>query len=400
MSILVINSGSSSLKFAVFETSSFGTVATGKLQWRGDHAAGTSTLEFGDTKREHEVSISGYEEAVRHALQSLERENIITSEQAIEAVGHRIVHGGSLFPKSVRIDAHVKEGIRNLAEFAPLHNPPALDAIEAIEKVLTNVPNVAVFDTSFHATIGPESHVYPLPFEWYEQKQVRRYGFHGISVDYCTRRAAELLNRPATELRLVVCHLGNGCSATAVQNGKSVATTMGFTPLEGLMMGTRCGSIDPSVVVFLQTQADLSPEEVERILNHESGLLGVSGVSSDFREVEAASRDGNERAKLAIDIYAERIRMAIGALVVKMGGADAVVFTAGVGEHSASLREMACRGLECVGLQLDTKANSECQPDVNVAANDSRAKILVIHTREELLIAKETHAIVMGSSVS
>ncbi|MGF1579402.1 MAG: acetate/propionate family kinase [Gemmataceae bacterium] len=398
MSILVINSGSSSLKFAAFETPSLDTLASGKIQWRGDHVEGTSTLEFGDTKRVKQVSISGYEHAVRYALESLEAEHIINSDQPIEAVGHRIVHGGSLFPKSVYIDSSAKDGIRKLANFAPLHNPPALEAIEAIEKVLREVPNVAVFDTSFHATIGPEAHVYPLPYEWYEQRQVRRYGFHGISVDYCTRRSAELLDRPASELRLVVCHLGNGCSATAVQHGKSVATTMGFTPLEGLMMGTRCGSVDPSVVVHMQTQAGFSPQEVERVMNHESGLLGISGVSSDFREVDAASREGNARAKLAIDIYADRIRMAIGAAVVKMGGVDALIFTAGVGEHSAPLREMVCQGLDCIGIQLDSQANSECQPDVNVATKNSPAKILVLHTREELLIAKETHALLIDLS--
>jgi acetate kinase len=317
----------------------------------------------------------------------------LADHAALAAVGHRIVHGGQ-FTSSVRITPEIRARIAALADLAPLHNPPSLATLAAAEAESPTVPHVAVFDTAFHATLPPEAYTYPIPDKWTRDWGIRRFGFHGLSHAYCCRRASEVLGRPADNLRLVICHLGGGCSDSAVSGGRCVATTMGFTPLDGLMMATRSGSIDPSIVLHVQQRRGLTTQQIEAALNHESGLLGVSGISGDMRQVLAAARNGHERARLAVAIYTRRVRQAIGALTVTMGGVDALVFTAGVGEHAAEVREAVCVGLECLGLELDARANAVCRPDADVACPRSRGRILVIATREDVTMLQEVmHAL-------
>jgi acetate kinase len=393
LSVLVINAGSSSLKFGLFDAEAREALVSGLVDWTGDKQHADLVVHVGESEQVRtQFPASGQGAAVEEAVRRLTESGSALSvrEGAITAVGHRVVHGGTRFRSSVRIDQEVKAAIGELVELAPLHNPSALEAIEAAEKALPGVPQVAVFDTAFYADLPPRAYVYPLPYEWYADWGVRRFGFHGISHAYCAGRAAELLHTRASGSRIVVCHLGNGCSATAIRDGMAVATTMGFTPLEGLMMGTRPGSVDPGVLLYVQSRRGVNIDELDRTLNHRSGLLGVSGLSSDFRQVEAAAKRGEERARLALEIYADRVRAAVGSLAVTLGGIDALVFTAGVGENSASLRAAACDGLECLGLLLDPSRNAACRPDSDVAANESPARILVIHTCEELLIARET----------
>jgi acetate kinase len=312
----------------------------------------------------------------------------LPNPSTLAAVGHRVVHGGP-FTSSVRITPEIRSRIRALADLAPLHNPPSLATLAAAEEELPGVPHVAVFDTAFHATLPPEAWTYPVPAAWTRNWGIRRFGFHGLSHAFCSRRAAELLGQPAEDLRVVICHLGHGCSASAVRGGRCVDTTMGFTPLEGLMMGTRSGSIDPSIVLHVQQHHGLTADQVEAALNHESGLLGVSGISGDMRQVLDAARTGRQQAKLALAVYAHRVRQAIGALTVTMGGVDALVFTAGVGEHAAQVREVVCDGLDCLGLELDPQANAVCRPDADVSRRGSRGRILVIATREDLTMVQE-----------
>ena len=386
MSILVINAGSSSLKFGQFDAQAREALLSGSIDW----AAGDRRRAKLAVCRRHEqearsvVDVPDDRAAISCAIRAL------AEEREIKAVGHRVIHGGVEFQGAARIDDKVKATIARLAELAPLHNPPALEAIKATEAALPGVPQVAVFDTAFFARLPQRAYIFPLPYEWYEQWGVRRFGFHGISNAYCAARAAELLGRSQSELRIVTCHLGGGCSATAVRGGLPVMTTMGFTPLAGLMMGTRPGSVDPGILIHLQRRHGLTADDLDDALNHRSGLLGVSGVSPDIAKVESAASRGNERARLAFDIFADNVRSAIGALTVTMGAIDALVFTDRVGEGSATLRAAVCEGLECVGLRLDAQRNAACRPDADVAAPDSLARILVIHTREELMIAGET----------
>jgi acetate kinase len=389
MKLLLLNAGSSSLKCALIESGSSQVLASSLADWAGE---ATSYHYTGSAGKEHVETVpwKGHAAAVKRVLHDLMHVEPIAllEPSALFAVGHRVVHGGQ-FTSSVRITADVRSRITALADLAPLHNPPSLETLAAAEAELTDVPHVAVFDTAFHATLPPEAWVYPIPQKWTREWGIRRFGFHGLSHAYCSRRAAELLGRPLQELRLVICHLGHGCSATAVHGGRSVNTTMGFTPLEGLMMGTRCGSIDPSIVLHVQQHHGLTASQVESALNHESGLLGVSGLSADMRAVLKAANEGQLSAKSALAIYTHRVRQAIGSLTVTMGGLDALVFTAGVGENSAEVRQTICMGLECLGLELDIKANGNCQPDVDVAALNSRGRILIIKTREDLTMLRE-----------
>jgi acetate kinase len=384
--ILVLNAGSSSLKFALYDAEGKDEAVSGLLDWKGESGQATQTLNRqGVGPIRTKLDVPDYGAAVTATMQALGAEL-----KGVRAVGHRVVHGGTRFQSSVRIDAGVKEEINRLRELAPLHNPPALEAIRAAEGALPGVPHVAVFDTAFFTALPESAHVYPLPYEWYRDWGIRRFGFHGISHSYCAGRAAELLGG---EKRLVICHLGNGCSASAVRGGRPVATSMGFTPLEGLMMGTRCGSIDPSIPLFLQQKRALSVEQLDEQLQHASGLLGVSGVSSDYRRVEEAAESGNERARLALTMFADRVRATVGAYAATLGGIDALVFTAGIGEHSASLRARVCEGLSCVGVQLDPRLNAACRPDADCATGDSQGRVLVLGTREELMIARETRRV-------
>jgi acetate kinase len=393
MNILVLNAGSSTLKLALFDADSLACLGSGLLDWTEE--AGKSTFALRPREGEEirsELDVTDHRGAARHAIPSLLELGAASGadiRSSLLAVGHRVVHGGTQFRESVRLDADVKKVLAEVSALAPLHNPPALETIDAAQELLPDVPHIGMFDTSFYTYLPPRAYVYALPYEWYTIWGIRRFGFHGISHAYCASRAAQLLDRSHEGFRVISCHLGNGCSATAVRSGIAVATTMGFTPLEGLMMGTRSGSIDPGILLHVQKERGLSVEELDHVLNHESGLLGVSGVSSDCRRVEDAARQGDERALLALEIYAARVREAIGALAVELGGVDALVFTGGVGENSASVRGGACKGLECLGLHLDPERNKTSSPDAEIALAASTGRIFVIHTREEEWIARE-----------
>jgi acetate kinase len=371
MSLLILNAGSSNLKLRLFDDAARVERVSHQIEWPADRGR---TVE-----------------QIRRTLQEGN-----SSAEPVRGVGHRVVHGGERFHESVRIDAEVKAAIARLAELAPLHNPAALEGIEIAEVAWPGVPQVAVFDTALFARLLPRAFLYPVPYEWYTRWGMRRFGFHGISHSYCADRAAELLKRDRAGLRLITCHLGNGCSATAFRAGVTVTTSMGFTPLDGMMMGTRPGALDPGLLVHVLKQSGMSADQLDDALNHQSGLLGISGVSSDFRAVEAAAKEGNERSRLALDLYADRVRSIVGAFTATLGGIDALVFTAGVGENSASLRAAVCQGTECLGLGLDSARNDACQPDADIAADESAGRILVLRTREEQRIAEETRKLVLA----
>jgi len=318
----------------------------------------------------------------------------IDSPREIDAVGHRIVHGGKAYRDATQVTPKVRNAIARQAEFAPSHNRFELEAIDAAIRTLgPHVPQIAVFDTAFHATLEPAAYVYPVPHGWLRDG-IRRYGFHGISYQYATRRAAQLLGRPAESLRLILCHLGNGCSLAAVRNGKSVDTTMGFTPLEGLMMGTRCGSIDPGILVYLMRHCGYQADQLDEILNRESGLKGVSGLSGDMREILNAAAQGNAQAQLAFDIFAHRVTREAGAMLAVLGGVDAIVFTGGIGENCPALRERVCRQFAFLGLELDFGKNTVAVADQDIAAPQSSVRVLVIHAQEDWEIARECYHLV------
>jgi acetate kinase len=398
MAILVFNAGSTSLKFGIFTSSAGDALAGGEIDWADNNrreaklVVRASDPSLSSSSR---VAVPTARTAVHCALEGL-GPILKAGSSTIQAVGHRVVHGGAEFHESVLIDSRVKTGIRRLSNLAPLHNPPALEAIETAEESLPGVPQVAVFDTTFFAHLPPKAYVYPLPYEWHTEWGIRRFGFHGISHAYCASRAVELLGRGPGGLRIVSCHVGGGCSATATQDGVAVATTLGFSPLDGLMMGTRCGALDPGILIHLQREVGISLAEIERALNYSSGLLGVSGVAPDHAKVELAAAQGNERARLAFDMFADRVRAAIGSLAVTMGGLDALLFTAGVGTKSPLFRTAACTGLECLGVHLDPARNQACQPDQDIAAAHSKARVFVIDTREAMMIAREVRRVALA----
>ncbi|WP_437206535.1 acetate/propionate family kinase [Planctomicrobium sp. SH664] len=389
MKILLLNAGSSSLKATLADAASGATRSSATVDWSSSPTQYQLQPE-GEEKTRQNADWKGFAQAVRQVIEDLLPGGSARAGE-VAAVGHRIVHGGK-FTSGVLMTPEVRDQISALVELAPLHNPPSLETLAAAETALPGVPQIAIFDTAFHATLPPAAYTYPVPQEWTQDWGIRRYGFHGLSHAYCARRVAELMNRPLSDLKIVICHLGNGCSSTAVQSGKSVETTMGFTPLEGLMMGTRSGSIDPGVVLHVQGQG-LTADDVETILNRRSGLLGVSGISGDMRQVEGAAEAGQPAARLAVDIYVHRLRQAIGALAVTMGGLDALVFTAGVGENSSEIRRRTCEGLECLGLQIDNAANVRCRPDQEIALPRSRGRIFVIATREDLTMFEEVRRV-------
>jgi acetate kinase len=380
--VLLFNAGSSSLRGTLMDAASRGVLARASADWAG----AVAHYECGGRAITSEA-LRGHAAAARRMLDDLELARGRANGD-VGAVGHRIVHGGK-FRSSVRVTKDVRARIAGLAELAPLHNPPSLATLDTAEQLLPDVPHVACFDTAFHSTLPAAALTYPVPAQWTNEWGIRRYGFHGLSHSYCARRAAEVLGRPLDELRLVICHLGHGCSASAVRGGRSIDTTMGFTPLDGLMMATRSGAVDPGVLTHVQLRHGVTAQQIDDALNHRAGLIGVSGVSADMREVLAAVAAGNERAGLAVDIYAHRVRQAIGALAVTLGGLDALVFTAGVGENSADIRAWTCRGLECLGVELDAEANARCRPDADVARRGSRVRILVLATREDLSMLAE-----------
>jgi acetate kinase len=399
LSVAVFNAGSSSLKLGLYDENA-AALATGSIDWEGgDSRQGRLRLQRpGAPQVTGERDLPDMAAAVTWGLEALGGAEGAALRGGITAVGQRVVHGGTKLLHSVRVDAAVTAEIHRLSELAPLHNPPALEAIRAVEAALPGVPQVAVFDTAFYATLAPAHFVFPVPYAWYEAWGVRRFGFHGISHAYCAARAAELVpGREKSALRVVTCHLGSGCSATASRGGTAVATTMGFTPLDGLMMGTRPGSLDPGILTHVMTKHGLAGDDLDDVLNHGAGLKGVSGVSSDYRLVESAAAGGHARARLALEMFGLRVQQAVGALAVTLGGVDALVFTAGVGEHAAALRAAVCTGTECLGLRLDPKKNSAGRADCDVAAADSPGRILVIHTDEELVIARQTLGLTSSS---
>lgn len=394
VSVLVFNAGSSTLKFALFAGRTTQRTIDGIVEGTpAEESAGDGQLRSTLQVRREGGSagnrpVAGRPaEAVPAVLSEIAED---LSADPVTAVGHRVVHGGRALTKSVAIDHRVLEQISRLSELSPLHNPPALASITAARRALSGIPHVAVFDTAFFAALPPARHVYALPYEWYAEHGIRRYGFHGISHAYCAGKAAEFLGRSAEELRIITCHLGNGCSAAATVGGRAVATTMGFTPLEGLVMGTRAGSVDPGILLYALERMGLTAGELGEILQRRSGLLGLSGVSSDFRTVQEAAQKGHERARLALSIYGNAVRSAIGSLAASAGGLDVLVFTAGVGENASVLREEVCRGLSFLGLSLDPERNRTRNPDADISADSSPGRILVLHTREDLFIAGET----------
>lgn len=392
LKVLVYNAGSSSLKFSLFEAERECLLAEGGIDWS---AIPTRLVvrRPGQPEIVEALAFRSHADGITRILTDLQAGPAAALRDLGElgAVGHRVVHGGDRYVAAVRITPQVKEAIAEFAELAPLHNPPSLAGITAVEEVLPLVPQVAAFDTAFHATLSEAARTYPLPRAWTRRWRLRRYGFHGLSHSYCAARAAEMLSR--TDARLVIAHLGNGASVSAVRDGRCVDTSMGFTPLEGLMMGTRSGTVDPGILTYLLRQGELSATELDRVLNDESGLLGVSGISSDMREaLAAASRDAD--AQLAIDVYVHRARQTVGAMAATLGGVDGLVFTAGVGEHSAPIRERVCENLGHLGLRLDGAANQDCTPDADIASATSAGRILVIATREDLTVLRETRRLV------
>lgn len=395
MKILVINSGSSSIKFRLFESSTGETLAGGLLERIG-LAEGRMEYRRGtDGKITTERPIPNHQAGISMVLASLTDpvSGALGSLSEIQAVGHRIVHGGERFTQPVEITNEVISEIEQNSFMAPLHNPANLLGIRAAMEMLEGVRNVAVFDTSFHQTMPPVAYVYPLTWDLYKEKGFRRYGFHGTSHQYVAERTAAMLGRPISELNTIVCHLGNGSSITAVKQGRSIDTSLGYGTVCGVMMGTRSGDVDPAILIELMENHGMSASEVKDLVYKKSGLLGISGVSSDMRDVERAAESGNERAVLALDLFADKVRKYIGAYAVTLGSVDAIAFTAGVGENGIEMREMICRGLGVLGAELDPEANNCRGQEKIVSSPDSRVKLLVVPTNEELMIAMETERI-------
>ncbi len=395
MKILVINSGSSSLKFQLIETAHYEVLAKGLIERIGGETAQIA-FTAGLERMSGEQPVGNHNRAVEIVLTFLldGAAGVVSCLEDIDAVGHRVVHGGETFRRAVLIDDQVMGKIEAYSALAPLHNPANLAGIQACARVMPGVPQVAVFDTAFHSTIAPKAYLYGLPYEYYRRHQVRRYGFHGTSHQYVCRRAAEFLGRPLADLKIISCHLGNGASIAAVDGGQVVDTSMGFTPLEGLMMGTRAGSFDPAVVLYLMKKEKLTPSEMDYILNKKSGLLGISGVSNDFRDIEKAIEGGNDRAALARDMYVHQVRKTIGSYVAVLNGLDVLIFTAGLGENGIAIRQAICDELDYLGIAVDAEKNNCRGQLVDISANRARVTTLVVPTDEEAAIAQETERLV------
>lgn len=400
MKILVLNSGSSSQKSSLYEigpdlpASPPVPLWEGKIEWHGD-VAETRVRTSRDATLDCPVRVASRAQAIEQLLDTLwkGRASVLSSPEEVDVAGHRVVHGGQTFKQPTLITSQVKSAIAGMSAFAPLHNRAELEGIEIVEQKIGAIPQVAVFDTSFHSNLPEPAAVYPGPYEWLS-RGIRRYGFHGINHQYCGERAAQLLGRDLDSLKLISCHLGNGCSLAAIQYGRSVDTTMGFTPLDGLMMGTRSGSVDPGVLTFLLRQDSLSSQQLDDLLNKKSGLLGISGISSDMRQIITEMNAGNVRAKLAFEIFVHRLRSGIGAMIAVLAGLDALVFTAGIGENSPEVRAAACSTLGFAGLNLDSSKNAETSGDRDISLAGSPVRILVIRAQEDWAIAKECWRIV------
>lgn len=398
MKVLVINAGSSSLKYQLMDPATREVLAKGLCERIGIDGRLTHKVPARDAKYESDIPMPTHAEATQAVLNALtdKEQGVIAGMGEIDAVGHRVVHGGEKFASSVRIDAAVMAALEACIPLAPLHNPANITGIKACEKVMPGVPMVAVFDTAFHQTMPSLAYTYALPYEYYEKDGVRRYGFHGTSHRYVSGRAADMLGKPIEKLKLISCHLGNGSSITAIDGGKSVDTSMGFTPLAGLPMGTRVGDIDAGIMEFLMDKYDMDIKEMLSILNKKSGVQGISGVSSDFRDLESAASQGNVRAQLARDVFTYNVRKLIGAYAAAMGGVDGIIFTAGVGENDGAVRLDSCKGLEFMGVKIDEEANKLRGKEVVISTADSHVKVMIIPTDEELMIASDTAAIVGG----
>ncbi len=396
MKILVINCGSSSLKYQLIDMEDKKVLAKGLAERIGIEGGRVKYEAAGKDEIVIEEMLADHKAALKIVLDSLQHAEYgaVKSLDEIDAVGHRVVHGGEAFAESVIIDEKVMKAINDNVEIAPLHNPPNIIGIEACKEIMGDIPMVAVFDTAFHQTIPALNYIYALPYEYYEKCKVRRYGFHGTSHQYITERAAEMLGKNLDDVNLITCHLGNGSSISAVVGGKCFDTTMGFTPLEGLAMGTRTGDMDPAIVPFIMDKENLSTEEMSNVMNKKSGVLGISGVSSDFRDLEEAAEKGNERAQLALDIFENRVRKFIGAYLTEMDHCDGIIFTAGVGENSISTRERVAGGLASLGIKIDRDKNDMRGKEAVISADDSSIPVLVIPTNEELKIAMETAKLV------
>ena len=398
MNILVINAGSSSLKYQLLNPDTQEVLAKGLCERIGLDGKFTYKPAGKEAVKDADVSMPTHSEAIQTVLNALvdPKNGVIGSMKEIDAVGHRVVHGGEKFAQSVLITDEVMAAIEECNPLAPLHNPANIIGIRACQALMPGTPMVAVFDTAFHQTMPPVAYTYALPYEFYEQDKVRRYGFHGTSHKYVSQRAAAMLGKPAEELKLISCHLGNGSSVTAIDGGKSVDTSMGFTPLAGLPMGTRCGDIDAGILEYLMNKHGYDIKEMLNILNKKSGVLGISGVSSDFRDLEDAAPKGNQRAQLALDSFEYGVIKLIGSYAAAMGGVDAIIFTAGVGENGAENRVNITKKLAFMGVKLDEETNKVRGQENDVSAADAKVRVLVIPTNEELMIAMDTAAIVKG----
>lgn len=396
MKVLVINCGSSSLKYQVLDMTDESLLCKGLVERIGMEGSVINHTKTGEDKLVREVPMKDHKDAIAQVMAAIRDagHGVVRDMSEIGAVGHRVVHAGEKYADSVLITESVIRALKECVELAPLHNPPNLLGIEACRQLMPDTPMVAVFDTAFHQTMPPESYLYAIPYEYYEKYRVRRYGFHGTSHKYVSLIAAEMLDIDISDLKLITCHLGNGASVTAIKHGRVIDTSMGFTPLEGLVMGTRSGDIDPAIVTYLKEKEGLDDAGINNVLNKKSGVLGVSGLSSDFRDLEQAAELGNARAELALKLFAHKVRFYIGAYIAELNGVDAIVFTAGVGENDMAMRELICRNMGNLGIKLDRYKNNVRGYNTVISADDSQVRLLLIPTNEELMIARDTYKIV------
>lgn len=390
--IMSINAGSSSLKFQVFEMPEETLLVKGLFERIGLEEEMGFSYSLKDAKVKTTIKGKTHEEAIEFLLHFLLERNVLTSLQELAGVGHRVAHGGEDFKKSSLVDRDALQKIKALGKLAPLHNPVNVVGIEALQKDLPDCPQVAVFDTSFHQTMEAKNYIYPLPYRFYEENSVRRYGFHGTSHQFVASEAANCLEKPLESLKIISCHLGNGASICGIKDGKSVITSMGFTPLAGLMMGTRCGDIDPSIIPFLQNEKNLSANDMDKLMNAESGFKGITGFSSDTRDIITEAEKGNDRAKLALDMFASRVKQTIGAYAAELDGVDVLIFTAGIGENSSVIREMVCEDLTFLGIELDPQMNQK--NNRRISTETSKVEVLVVETNEELMIVRDTYHLI------
>ena len=390
MKILVINCGSS-LKYQILEMTTETLLCKGLVEKIGITGSTITHEKIGENKLVLEYAMKDHKDAIEQVLQVIRDKEygVVKSMDEIGAVGHRIGHGGERYNRSVIVTDDVIKAITDCIPLAPLHNPANLLGISACQSLMPGTPNVAVFDTAFHQTMPPESYIYAIPYEYYKKYGIRRYGFHGTSHKYVAEKASQMLNINLDDLKIITCHLGNGASVSAIKRGKCIDTSMGFTPLEGLVMGTRSGDIDPAIVTYIREKENLPQGKVNEILNKRSGMLGISGVSSDFRDIEAAVAEGNERAALALKVFAHKVKFYIGAYIAEMNGVDAIVFTAGVGENDVTMRELICNEMGNLGIKLDLVKNKVRGKETIISMEDSKVKILLIPTNEELMIARD-----------